>query len=83
MLLSQGICWSYSSRLLNWLLVLVLLPLEAMSGLLRQISQAVVDTLHLGSGNKAPELLKVPTEPLTKTIIQVLHQYISTNTRRK
>ncbi|XP_035800750.1 sodium-dependent phosphate transport protein 2A-like [Amphiprion ocellaris] len=55
----------------NWLSVLVLLPLEAVSGLLRRLSQAVVDTLQLSSGDEAPELLKVITEPLTKLIIQL------------
>ncbi|XP_076025172.1 sodium-dependent phosphate transport protein 2A-like [Genypterus blacodes] len=55
----------------NWLSVLVLLPLEAVSGLLRRLSQAVVITLHLRTGEEAPELLKVLTEPLTKMIIQL------------
>jgi sodium-dependent phosphate cotransporter len=57
----------------NWLSVLVLLPLEATTGLLRRLSQAVVDTFHISSGDKAPEMLKVMTEPLTKLIIQVLN----------
>ncbi|XP_041808724.1 sodium-dependent phosphate transport protein 2A-like [Chelmon rostratus] len=55
----------------NWLSVLVLLPLEVVSGLLRRMSQAVVDTLQLSTGEEAPELLKVLTEPLTKIIIQL------------
>ncbi|XP_075958315.1 sodium-dependent phosphate transport protein 2A-like [Anarhichas minor] len=55
----------------NWLSVLVLLPLEALSGMLRRLSQAVVDTLQLSTGEEAPELLKVLTEPLTKMIIQL------------
>ncbi|XP_071317703.1 sodium-dependent phosphate transport protein 2A-like [Trachinotus anak] len=55
----------------NWLSVLVLLPLEASSGLLRYLSQAVVDTLQISTGEEAPELLKVLTEPLTKMIIQL------------
>ncbi|XP_047463093.1 sodium-dependent phosphate transport protein 2A-like [Mugil cephalus] len=55
----------------NWLSVLVLLPLEAVSGLLRLLSKAVVDALQLNSGEEAPELLKVLTEPLTKLIIQL------------
>ncbi|XP_022061672.2 sodium-dependent phosphate transport protein 2A-like [Acanthochromis polyacanthus] len=61
----------------NWLSVLVLLPLEAVSGLLRRLSQAVVDTLQLSSGDEAPELLKVITEPLTKMIIQLDHSVIT------
>uniref|UniRef100_A0A3Q3QY80 Sodium-dependent phosphate transport protein 2A n=1 Tax=Monopterus albus TaxID=43700 RepID=A0A3Q3QY80_MONAL len=55
----------------NWLSVLVLLPLEAASGLLRRLSQAAVDSLQLSTGDEAPELLKVLTEPLTKRIIQL------------
>ncbi|XP_040907431.1 sodium-dependent phosphate transport protein 2A-like [Toxotes jaculatrix] len=55
----------------NWLSVLVLLPLEAVSGLLRHLSQAMVDGLQLSTGDEAPELLKVLTEPLTKLIIQL------------
>ncbi|XP_038565343.1 sodium-dependent phosphate transport protein 2A-like [Micropterus salmoides] len=55
----------------NWLSVLVLLPLEAVSGLLRRLSKAVVDTLQLSTGEEAPELLKVLTEPLTIMIIQL------------
>ncbi|KAM7374635.1 hypothetical protein PAMP_007281 [Pampus punctatissimus] len=55
----------------NWLSVLVLLPLEAMSGLLRYLSQAVVNTLQFSTEEEAPELLKVLTEPLTKMIIQL------------
>eukprot|EP00064_Thunnus_orientalis_P004752 superscaffoldBa00000442_g4764 len=55
----------------NWLSVLVLLPLEAVSGLLRYLSQVVVNTLQFSTGEEAPELLKVLTEPLTKKIIQL------------
>lgn len=62
----------------NWLSVLVLLPLEAVSGLLRHLSQATVDTLQLSTGDEAPELLKVLTEPLTGLIIQVnLHVLVA------
>lgn len=64
----------------NWLSVLVLLPLEAVTGLLRRLSKAVVDTLQLSTGEEAPELLKVLTEPLTMMIIQVLCLHISIST---
>lgn len=57
----------------NWLSVLVLLPLEAMSGLLRFLSQAVVNSLQFSTAEEAPELLKVLTDPLTNMIIQVLY----------
>ncbi|XP_053188164.1 sodium-dependent phosphate transport protein 2A-like [Scomber japonicus] len=55
----------------NWLSVLVLLPLEAMSGLLRFLSQAVVNSLQFSTAEEAPELLKVLTDPLTNMIIQL------------
>ncbi|XP_028277915.1 sodium-dependent phosphate transport protein 2A-like [Parambassis ranga] len=55
----------------NWLSVLVFFPLEAVSGMLRHLSQAVVDMVHFSSGEEAPQLLKVLTEPLTKMIIQL------------
>ncbi|KAG7215898.1 hypothetical protein INR49_002534 [Caranx melampygus] len=61
----------------NWLSVLVLLPLEAVSGLLRHLSQATVNMLQLSSGEEAPELLKVLTEPLTKMIVQLDRSVIS------
>ncbi|XP_045572198.1 sodium-dependent phosphate transport protein 2A-like [Salmo salar] len=51
--------------------VLVLLPLEAATGLLRRLSQAMVDTFHISSGEESQELFKVITEPLSKLIIQL------------
>lgn len=59
----------------NWLSVLVLLPLEAITGVMRLMSEAVVESLNIVTGEDGPELLKVITEPLTKRIIQV--QYYS------
>ncbi|XP_063058691.1 sodium-dependent phosphate transport protein 2A isoform X1 [Engraulis encrasicolus] len=56
----------------NWLTVLVLLPLEVASGLVRRVSYVAVTSLPLlQSGQEAPELLRVITEPLTKVIIQL------------
>ncbi|XP_032431602.1 sodium-dependent phosphate transport protein 2A-like [Xiphophorus hellerii] len=55
----------------NWLSVLVLLPLEVVSGVLRHLSQAIVNILQLRRGDDAPELLKVLTKPLTKLVIQL------------
>uniref|UniRef100_A0A096LVK7 Sodium-dependent phosphate transport protein 2A n=1 Tax=Poecilia formosa TaxID=48698 RepID=A0A096LVK7_POEFO len=55
----------------NWLSVLLLLPLDVATGALRHMSQAVVNTLRLSSRDKAPELLKVLTKPLTKLVIQL------------
>ncbi|KAM6924317.1 sodium-dependent phosphate transport protein 2A isoform 2-T2 [Xenentodon cancila] len=55
----------------NWLSVLVLLPLEVASGLMTRLSLLLVNILSLQSGEEAPELLKVITEPVTKLIIQL------------
>ena len=55
----------------NWLSVLVLLPLEVLTGVMARLSHLVVTSFHLQSGEDAPELLKVLTQPLTKLIIQV------------
>ncbi|XP_069576126.1 sodium-dependent phosphate transport protein 2A [Brachyistius frenatus] len=55
----------------NWLSVLVLLPLEVVSGFMARLSHLLVTSLKLQPGEEAPELLKVITEPVTKVIIQL------------
>uniref|UniRef100_A0A665U514 Sodium-dependent phosphate transport protein 2A n=1 Tax=Echeneis naucrates TaxID=173247 RepID=A0A665U514_ECHNA len=55
----------------NWLSVLVLLPLELVSGLMARLSHLLVTSFRLQPGEDAPELLKVITEPVTKLIIQL------------
>ncbi|MEQ2268089.1 hypothetical protein XENORESO_015064, partial [Xenotaenia resolanae] len=55
----------------NWLSVLVLLPLEVVSGVITQLSLRLVSVFRLQPGEEAPELLKVITEPVTKLIIQL------------
>ncbi|MCJ8735697.1 hypothetical protein PDJAM_G00250360 [Pangasius djambal] len=55
----------------NWLSVLVLLPLEVATGLLSYLARATVSSFHMQSGEEAPELLKVITDPVTKLIIQL------------
>uniref|UniRef100_A0A8C4SUJ2 Sodium-dependent phosphate transport protein 2A n=1 Tax=Erpetoichthys calabaricus TaxID=27687 RepID=A0A8C4SUJ2_ERPCA len=55
----------------NWLSVLVLLPIEVASGFLNWLTKTVVESFQLESGEDAPELLKVITEPFTKLIIQL------------
>ncbi|XP_043076707.1 sodium-dependent phosphate transport protein 2A isoform X3 [Puntigrus tetrazona] len=55
----------------NWLSVLVLLPLEAVTGVMRLMSEAVVESFNIVTGEDGPELLKVITEPLTTRIIQL------------
>ncbi|KAF3693845.1 Sodium-dependent phosphate transport protein 2A [Channa argus] len=55
----------------NWLSVLVLLPLEVVSGVMTRMSHLLVASFRLHPGEEAPELLKVITEPVTKLIIQL------------
>ncbi|XP_060096126.1 sodium-dependent phosphate transport protein 2A [Heteronotia binoei] len=55
----------------NWLSVLVLLPLEVLSGYLHRITEVAVAALNFRTGQDAPELLKVITEPFTHLIIQL------------
>ncbi|XP_077333810.1 sodium-dependent phosphate transport protein 2B isoform X2 [Lithobates pipiens] len=55
----------------NWLSVLILLPIEIASGYLYHLTNAIVDSFNLESGEDAPDMLKVITEPLTKGIIQL------------
>ncbi|KFQ47361.1 Sodium-dependent phosphate transport protein 2A, partial [Nestor notabilis] len=55
----------------NWLSVLVLLPLEVVSGYLYHVTRLVVATFNIRSGKDAPDLLKIITEPFTKLIIQL------------
>ncbi|CAL8308452.1 unnamed protein product [Arctogadus glacialis] len=55
----------------NWLSVLVLLPLEVLTGATARLSLLLVSSFHLQSGKDAPELLKVLTKPVTEVIIQL------------
>ncbi|XP_068815853.1 sodium-dependent phosphate transport protein 2A isoform X3 [Struthio camelus] len=55
----------------NWLSVLVLLPLEVVSGYLHHVTHLVVATFNIRSGKDAPDLLKIITEPFTRLIIQL------------
>ncbi|XP_027691847.1 sodium-dependent phosphate transport protein 2B-like isoform X1 [Vombatus ursinus] len=55
----------------NWLSVLVLLPLEAITNYLYHLTNVIVKSFNIKSGDDAPELLKVITDPLTKLIIQL------------
>ncbi|KAJ6659408.1 hypothetical protein lerEdw1_019140 [Lerista edwardsae] len=55
----------------NWLSVFVLLPLEVASGYLYYLTSKIVESFNLESGEDAPELLKVITDPFTKLIIQL------------
>ncbi|XP_044140127.1 sodium-dependent phosphate transport protein 2B-like isoform X1 [Bufo gargarizans] len=55
----------------NWLSVLVLLPIEVASGYLFHLTNVIVKSFNIQSGEDAPDMLKVITEPLTKGIIQL------------
>ncbi|KAK0150469.1 Sodium-dependent phosphate transport protein 2A [Merluccius polli] len=55
----------------NWLSVLVLLPLEVVTGVMARLARLLVTSFRMQSGEDAPELLKVITQPVTKLIIQL------------
>ncbi|XP_061440272.1 sodium-dependent phosphate transport protein 2B isoform X2 [Rhineura floridana] len=55
----------------NWLSVFVLLPIEVVTGYLYHLTNVIMDSFQLESGENAPELLKVITDPFTKLIIQL------------
>ncbi|XP_051821555.1 sodium-dependent phosphate transport protein 2B-like [Antechinus flavipes] len=55
----------------NWLSVLVLLPMEVITGYLYHLTDAIVKTFNIKSGENAPKLLKVITDPFTKLIVQL------------
>ncbi|KAM5192519.1 sodium-dependent phosphate transport protein 2B isoform 1-T1 [Mantella aurantiaca] len=55
----------------NWLSVLVLLPIEIASGYMYHLTNVIVRSFHIQTGEDAPDMLKVITEPLTKGIIQL------------
>ncbi|KAL8564531.1 hypothetical protein ACOMHN_003289 [Nucella lapillus] len=56
----------------NWMAVLVLLPLEIVSGYLFRLSDALVGSMHLNETlDVNQDLLKVITKPFTTLIIQV------------
>lgn len=56
----------------NWLTVLVLLPLEVVSGYLQWLTGLIVDTIPTDySQDKTPDMLKAITKPLTELIVKV------------
>uniref|UniRef100_A0A8C5NAH9 Sodium-dependent phosphate transport protein 2B n=1 Tax=Gouania willdenowi TaxID=441366 RepID=A0A8C5NAH9_GOUWI len=61
----------------NWLSVLILLPLEVATGVLYKLTLLIIDSFQIESGENAPDLLKVITEPLTNSIIQLDKSVIS------
>uniref|UniRef100_A0A673Y398 Sodium-dependent phosphate transport protein 2B n=1 Tax=Salmo trutta TaxID=8032 RepID=A0A673Y398_SALTR len=55
----------------NWLSVVILLPLEAATGVLYKLTKIVIDSFNIQGGNNAPDLLNVITDPLTDAIIEL------------
>ncbi|XP_067370408.1 solute carrier family 34 member 2b [Channa argus] len=55
----------------NWLSVLILLPLEAATGVLYKLTEVIIRSFNIQSGEDAPDLLNVITDPLTNSIIQL------------
>ncbi|KAK2835897.1 hypothetical protein Q5P01_016381 [Channa striata] len=55
----------------NWLSVLILLPLEAATGVLYKLTELIIQSFNIQSGEDAPDLLNVITDPLTDSIIQL------------
>uniref|UniRef100_A0A8C2JS72 Solute carrier family 34 member 2a n=1 Tax=Cyprinus carpio TaxID=7962 RepID=A0A8C2JS72_CYPCA len=61
----------------NWLSVLVLLPLEVATGYLVKLTDLIVKSFNIQSGENAPALLNVITDPLTQSIIELDETVIS------
>lgn len=55
----------------NWLSVLVILPLEAATGALYKLTKVIIESFNIQTGEDAPDLLNVITDPLTNAIIQL------------
>ncbi|EHA97768.1 Sodium-dependent phosphate transport protein 2B [Heterocephalus glaber] len=55
----------------NWLSVLVLLPLEAITHYLERLTGLMVNTFNFQNGEDALALLKVITDPFTKLTVQL------------
>ncbi|XP_008297018.1 solute carrier family 34 member 2b [Stegastes partitus] len=55
----------------NWLSVLVLLPLEVATRGLYRLTLLVIQSFNIQSGEDAPDLLNVITDPLTDSIIEL------------
>ena len=55
----------------NWLTVIVLLPVEVVTGYLFRVSQAIVNSTEFAGGGSKHKFFKVLTEPLTDRIVQV------------
>ncbi|XP_029445741.1 sodium-dependent phosphate transport protein 2B isoform X2 [Rhinatrema bivittatum] len=61
----------------NWISVVILLPIEAATGYLFYLTDAIIKTFNIEGGEDTPDLLKVITDPLTKLIVQLDKNVIS------
>ncbi|XP_066516389.1 solute carrier family 34 member 2a [Hoplias malabaricus] len=61
----------------NWLSVLVLLPLEVATGYLYHLTELIVKSFNIETGENSPQLLNVITDPLTHSIIELDESVIS------
>uniref|UniRef100_A0A8C6WS54 Sodium-dependent phosphate transport protein 2B n=1 Tax=Neogobius melanostomus TaxID=47308 RepID=A0A8C6WS54_9GOBI len=55
----------------NWLSVMILLPLEVATGVLYKLTALIIDSFNIQTGEDAPDLLNVITDPLTDAIVQL------------
>nr|XP_046248671.1 solute carrier family 34 member 2b [Scatophagus argus] len=55
----------------NWLSVLILLPLEVATGVLYKLTHLLIESFNIQTGEDAPDLLNVITDPLTDSIIEL------------
>ncbi|XP_041647432.1 solute carrier family 34 member 2b [Cheilinus undulatus] len=55
----------------NWLSVLVLLPLEVATNVLYTITDELIASFNIQTGEDAPDLLNVITDPLTDSIVEL------------
>lgn len=55
--------------------MLILLPLEVATGVLYKLTQVLIDSFNIQSGEDAPDLLNVITDPLTDSIVEVESLY--------
>ena len=55
----------------NWLTVIILLPVEVITGYLYHVTSAIVDSTNLAGGGEEQQFLSVLTDPFTELIVQV------------
>ncbi|XP_067825507.1 sodium-dependent phosphate transport protein 2C-like [Heptranchias perlo] len=61
----------------NWMTVIILLPIEVGTGFLYYLSKVSIEGFNIQTGESAPNILKVITEPFTQLIIRLDQSVIS------